>query len=108
MSMNADDFYKGRFLRAADLGGQPLTLTIAGVEKEELNGELKPVVSFEEDGQKLPLNKTNLEALVDLTNTKRMNDWAGRKITLVPEYTRYSGKRVECIRVREANDEAAF
>ena len=100
MSLNADDFFKGRFLKASDLAGKPLTLTIAEVSREELDGLQKPIISFEEHDQQLALNKTNLESLVDLTRTKRMSDWVGRRITLVPEHTRFSGTSVDCIRVR--------
>ena len=58
-----DELYPGRFLKAGDFKGKPVTLTISEVRLEELVGDkgpqVKGVISFKQTEKQWALNKTN-------------------------------------------------
>lgn len=63
--MKRDDVFPSPFLKAADLNGEPVTLTIASVTYETFknrkgNDEQKPVVAFRKTKKRLIVNITNL------------------------------------------------
>jgi hypothetical protein len=93
-----DELYPGRFLKAGEFKGKKVTLTIAAVELDELEGDkgkkVKGVLSFEKTDKQLALNKTNGICLKEMFGRK-VQDWVGHKVTL------YAGQwnGDECIRV---------
>ena len=45
--MNINEAFPSTYLKAADLGGGDLTLTIRSIQREDMgSGEMKPVVYF--------------------------------------------------------------
>lgn len=93
-----DELYPGRFLKAPELKGKVVTLTVKDVWLEELHGndgpEMKGVVSFERTEKQLALNKTN-GILIKAMFGRDVTKWAGRKISIHEED--WSGD--PCIRV---------
>jgi hypothetical protein len=93
-----DDLYPGRFLKAADFKGKPVTLTISEVKIEELIGEkgpqIKGVISFDKTEKQWALNKTNGLCLKDMFG-KKVQQWVGKRVTLFP--SQWNGD--DCIRV---------
>lgn len=93
-----DELYPGRFLKASDFKGEKVTLTIANVDLEELEGDkgkkVKGVVSFEKTEKQLALNKTNGICLKEMFG-KKVQEWVGRKVTLFA--STWNGE--DCIRV---------
>ena len=93
-----DDLYPGRFLKAADFKGKPVTLTISEVKIEELVGDkgpqIKGVISFDKTDKQWALNKTNGLCLKDLFG-KKVQQWVGKRVTLFPS----QWKGDDCIRV---------
>ena len=102
--MNANSLLPGKFVKAADLNGKDVTLTIDGLALEMVgndnDAEEKPVLRFREREQGFVLNKTNINAIVDLYGSET-NDWEGKQIVLFPTRTQYGGRMVDCVRVRE-------
>ncbi len=97
--MKYSDTYKGAFLRAADLKGTPLKLTIDNIALEEVGDDgRKPVMAFRETEQKLVLNRTNASVLAEAFGDD-MAAWEGQEILLRPEMTDFGGKRVPCLRI---------
>lgn len=104
-----DDFATpSNSLKAADLEGSEIALTIKSYEAKEFeekgkNGEqykaLKPVFSFEETDKTFVMNKTNREAVAYVYG-KEMDDWIGREIVLYPTVVDFGPKKVEAIRIR--------
>jgi hypothetical protein len=101
-------------LKAADLEGSEITLTIKSYEAKEFdekgrNGEtykaLKPVFSFHETDKTFVMNKTNREA-VAYAYGKEMDDWLDKEITLYPTIVPFGDKKVEAIRVRAVKQSA--
>lgn len=99
--------FPSKFLKHEDLQGRAVTVTIKNVEIEDVGDGEKPVVYFRQGKKGLALNKTNAETIVEITGTDEMDDWTGHSIVLYPDKTSYQGKRVDCIRVREAQAAAA-
>jgi hypothetical protein len=83
---NYDQLYPGRFLKAGELLGKKVTLTIADVDLEELVGDtgkpqVKCIVSFKETPKKLVACKTNGICLKEMFG-KVLSDWIGKRVTL--------------------------
>lgn len=80
-----DQLYPGRFLKAAELLGKKVTLTISDVDLEELEGDdgkrVKAIVSLKETEKKLVLCKTNGMCLREMFG-KQIAGWIGKRITL--------------------------
>ncbi len=93
-----DELYPGRFVKAGELLGKKVTLTITDVALDELEGDkgkqIKGVVSFEESTKQLALNKTNGICLRAMFGRK-LSEWVGKKVTLFP--SQWNGE--DCIRV---------
>lgn len=94
-----DQLYPNRFIKAGELQGKKVTLTISDIDTEELvDGEgkkkVKGIVSFSERPIQLPLNKTNGLCLRAMFG-KKLPEWLGKKITLFPD--KWNGE--DCIRI---------
>jgi hypothetical protein len=99
--MHIDQLYPSKFLRAADLNGRPLRVTIAGLKREDIGGERKVVLAFTNDTKSLILNKTNGRAIAKALGDETRG-WAGKDIVLVPTQVDFRGDMVDAIRVRAA------
>lgn len=102
--MNIFEAFPTKYVSAADLRGQEITVTIDRVAMENLgddNGaqEWKPVVYFVGMQKGLGLNKTNATSIANGFGTET-DHWRGRQITLYPTETMYGGRQTPCIRVR--------
>ena len=82
-----DELYPGRFLKAGDFKGKPVTLTISEVRLEELVGDkgpqVKGVISFKQTEKQWALNKTNGLCLRAMFGRK-VQEWVGKRVTLYP------------------------
>jgi hypothetical protein len=98
-----DQLYPGRFIKTGDLLGKNVTLRIASIDLDELEGEtgkkIKGVISFEKTEKQLALNKTNGICLKEMFGRK-VQDWVGKRITLMPAL--WNGE--ECIRIYGSPD----
>ncbi len=96
-------------LKAADLDGSEVTLTIMSYSIKEFDqtdkktGESymakKPILSFAGTEKTLVCNKTNREAIA-YAYGKEMDDWIGKSVTLYPTMVSFGNEMVEAIRVR--------
>jgi len=105
--MKRADVFPSRFFKAADLGGKPVTLTIASAKYEPLKNhkgddEQKLVVSFLKTKKLLVVNVTNFDAIVLATGEADSDDWPGHKIELYPSEVQVGSEMKPCIRVRGA------
>ena len=97
--MNFDQLYPSKFLRASDLGGAPLTVTIGGITRENVGGEPKAIITFASGEKPFIANKTNGNTLCKLFGKETAN-WIGKQIVLVPTEVDFRGDMVEAIRIR--------
>jgi hypothetical protein len=84
-----DDLYPGRFIRAGDLKGREVTLTLADIELEELvdpEGKtgVKTIFCFTETAKKHVACKTNGICCREMFG-KKLSDWLGKRVTFRQE-----------------------
>jgi len=93
-----DQLYPGRFIKAGDLTGKQVTVTITDIALDELEGDagkkVKGIISFKESPKQLCLNKTNGLCLRAMFGRK-LSDWVGKRVTLFP--SSWNGE--DCIRI---------
>jgi hypothetical protein len=97
--MKIGSAFPSEFLKAADLNGKAIRVTIDTVTTEKVGEDRKPVLHFVGKDKTLVLNKTNANRLVEATGTDETDEWSGWSITLYPCKVEYQGKRVDAIRV---------
>jgi hypothetical protein len=100
-----DTVFPSKYLKAADLKGRPVVVTIESAPLETLkngNGEeqAKTVLHFEGKAKTLPLNLTNWDSVADITGEDDTDNWPSHRIELYPAKTEMKGKTVDCIRIR--------
>jgi hypothetical protein len=93
-----DQLYPGRFIKAAELLGKKVTVTMTDVELEDLEGEdgkkTKCIISFKESPKKLVACKTNGLCIKEMFG-KELANWMGKRITIFEDV--WNGE--PCIRV---------
>lgn len=98
--MKISDIYS-TCLKAADLNGQDLTVTIDGGEVRTLDdGKRKLLIKFRELQQPLLLNVTNARQIARL-HGEEVTLWKGKQIILYRTVTMFGSREVDCIRVRD-------
>lgn len=100
--MNIQESFPSKFLKAADLKGRHITVTIERVDMEPVGQgqEMKPVIYFHGKEKGMVLNKTNANAIMKITESPVTEEWIGQKITLYPTETSFQGEQVDCVRVK--------
>ena len=99
------DFFPSNYLRAADLGGKEVDVTIDRVMSEDFEQDgqkrSKPVVHFRNAGIKpLVLNKTNAMLIATACGSEDYSTWAGKQVRLYADLVNFRGKVSEAIRVK--------
>lgn len=89
MGLTFDQLFPGRFIKAGEMHGKPVTLTIERIYLEELekeDGTTKPqaIVIFREIKREWALNRTNASALRAMWGDDT-DAWLGKRVTLFPE-----------------------
>jgi hypothetical protein len=89
MGLSYDALFPGRFIKAGEMSGKPVTMTIADVYLDHLEGEdgrEKPqaIVSFKETKREWALNKTNAQCLLAMWGPDS-GDWITKHVTLFAE-----------------------
>jgi hypothetical protein len=102
--MKISQLFPSKYVKAADLNGKSVTLTIAKLVLEELGHgpekERKPVLYFQKATKGLVLNRTNAMIVVGLYGDES-DEWEGKRITIYPTKVRAFGAMQETIRVKE-------
>jgi hypothetical protein len=108
--MKLSEAFPSNFLKADDLNGKPVTLTISGVEIEQLgqgkDKEKKLVIQFRGTEKKLICNKTNAGTIGKLYGDDT-DDWIGQRITIAPREVEFQGEMMMAIRVSLTKPAAA-
>ena len=97
--MNINDAFPSKYLKAADIEGNP-TVEIANVSEEEVgrDKEVRPVLYFHGEEKGIILNKTNANNIAKLYGYET-DDWVGKKVVLGTTYVDFQGQSVEAIRI---------
>ena len=97
--MKMSQAFPSSYLKAADLNGKAVRVTIESVTPEKIGDEIKPVLHFVGKDKGVVLNKTNANRITEAVGSDETDDWEGWSITLYPCKVDYQGKRVDAIRV---------
>ena len=93
----------GSYIKAEDLGGRQVRVTIERVAIEEIKSdnksEKKLVAHFAGKDKGLVLNKTNANAIAAVYGDDSDN-WEGAEVDLYPAMVQFKDKMVEAIRVK--------
>jgi hypothetical protein len=87
---------------------KPITVEIQHVNIEPLKSkdgtsEDKRIVYFVGQRKRLVCNRTNWEAIVEITNEGETDLWVGHRVCLFANPERVAGKMMNCVRVRAAS-----
>jgi len=102
--MKRDDVFPSKYLKASDLNGKPIVVTIESAPLEVLKNpegkeQAKTVLYFKGAKKALPLNMVNWDAVAAICGADT-DDWPGGRIELYADKTPMGGKTVDCIRIR--------
>lgn len=102
--MNYELLFPSLYLKAAELQGKDVTVTIEKVQLEELTmrGGLKKkkgVIYLRGKEKMIVLNRTNAETIVKLYGPDT-NGWIGKRITIYADRVTFGRETVDAIRVR--------
>lgn len=100
--MKVSQAFPSNFLKADDLNGQSVTVTIASADLESIgqgrDAEDKLVLKFQGKQKGMICNKTNASTITKLYGDDT-DAWIGQRITLVAREVEYGGEMVLGLRV---------
>lgn len=103
--MNINSAFPSKYLKAADLNGGSVIVTIRDVQIENVgqqgSPEDKPVLYFEGKTKGMVLNKTNAAMISSIARSDDTEDWTGVKIKLICAEVDFQGKLTTALRVRD-------
>jgi hypothetical protein len=92
--MNINDLYPSKYIKADDIQGQQVQVTIQSVNIEEIaDREHKPVMRFIGKEKGMVLNKTNGMACAAIWGDES-TAWQGQRATLLAAPVMFQGKQV--------------
>ena len=99
--MKISEAYPSKYLKAADLGGQAMTVTITDIEQAEvgIEREKKFCMSFAGKSKQLVLIKTHMNSLRQIFGDTELEDLRGKRVTLVVSQADYHGETHSVIRI---------
>lgn len=97
--MKMSEEFPSKYLKAADLQGRDIRLTMANVEREKIGDDFKPVLYFKGKEKGVVLNKTNAGTISDAYGDES-EDWFDQPIILFSVMIDFQGKVGPAIRCR--------
>lgn len=97
--MNINETFPSNYVKASDLNGRDVPVTVSHVVTEKIGNDAKPVIYFQGKQKGVVLNKTNAMTIASAFGPET-DTWNGRQLILMPVWTDYQGKQVQAIRVR--------
>jgi hypothetical protein len=91
--------FSNAYLKTEDFDSKGTVLVVSSVGTDDIGGDEKLVVHFDNEDKGLPLNKTNALAIADICGDDT-DDWRGKSIEVYRDTTMFNGKRTPCLRVR--------
>ena len=98
--MKVGTAFPSKYLKAADLQGREIVVTIDSVEMANIgDDEDKLVVYFQGKNKGMVLNRTNANMLTEIAGTDETDEWHDVKIKLYSCRVDFQGRRVDALRV---------
>lgn len=107
--MHYKALFPSKYVAAADLMGQDVSVTIAKIITEEVGQtkDVRPILFFSGHQKGMVLNATNAKRIVRMYG-EDTDGWIGKTITLYESETEFQGDTVPCIRVRDKSQGGAI
>lgn len=103
--MKGSDIFPSNYIKADDLKGRDVPVTIDTAKMETLGNDQKLILYFEGKEKGMVCNKTNFGRISYLYGDET-DDWVGKKIILTSEFVEFQGKTVKGLRVRPPVEQA--
>lgn len=97
--MRISSAFPSDYLKASDLQGRAVTVTLSRVTMGEIGGDLKPILYFQNKEKGMVLNKTNANKISEIFGDDT-DTWEGGEVTLYEAMVEFQGKTVPAIRIR--------
>lgn len=97
--MKISDEFPSQYIKASDLQGREIRVTMARVDREKIGTDTKLVLYFKGKDKGLVLNKTNANTIGDAYGDDT-DDWYDQPLILFSVKTDYQGKVVDATRCR--------
>ena len=98
--MNINDAFPSKYLKASDLQGHNISVTIGNVVTEDIGkGDEKLIIYFQGHKKGMVLNKTNANNIGILYGPET-EDWVGQPIIIFEAMVDFQGKTVPALRIR--------
>lgn len=97
--MKMSEEFPSKYLKAADLQGREVRVTMANVEREKIGDDAKPVLYFKGKDKGVVLNKTNAGTISDAYGDDT-EDWYDQPLILFSVMVDFQGKVAPAIRCR--------
>ncbi len=99
---NINEAFPSNYVKASDLQGNQVVVTIDRVEFEAVGREKeqKAVLHFIGKQKGFVLNKTNARKIIEISGSALTEEWHGVAIVLYPTETEFGGETVDCIRIK--------
>jgi hypothetical protein len=97
--MKMSEEFPSKYLKAADLQGREVRVTMQNVEREKIGDDFKPVIYFKGKDKGVVLNKTNAGTIVDAYGDDSQ-DWFDQPLILFSVMVDFQGKVGPAIRCR--------
>lgn len=94
------EVFTGGFLKAEDLKGKAVKVTISEVEVKQFDDGKKVLIHFEGKDKALVANKTNCSIIEEVLGSDDTDDWIGKQVTLITKKVEFKGDLVPAIRVK--------
>ena len=97
--MKMSEEFPSKFLKASDLQGREVRVTMQNVEREKIGDDTKPVLYFKGKDKGVVLNKTNAGTISDSYGDDS-EDWFDQPLILFSVMVDFQGKVGPAIRCR--------
>lgn len=97
--MNINRVFSGNYLKADDLQGRTVRVTIATVEVKDFDDGKKIILTFQGKDKSLVCNKTNASIIAENVGSADTDDWVGQAVQLCIKKVEFQGNLVPAIRV---------
>jgi hypothetical protein len=97
--MRISSAFPSEYLKAADLQGRNISVTISHVEMRDVGDDNKPVLFFQGKDKGVVLNKTNANNIA-IAYGDDTEEWVGKEVVLYEAMVDFQGRSVAAIRIR--------
>jgi len=105
---NYRDSFKSKYVKAADLKGKRVPVTIEEVRSDDIGrGEIRLVCYFRNQSKGLILNRTNCATIAKIAGTEDLDRWPGTRVVLVSRLVDFRGEQVDAVRIEEPGNSKA-